>query len=62
MAASPPVALVLHGSGSTAEFALRALGPGLRTAGYAPVALDLRTGDVAKWRPPWTRPSAPRCG
>jgi hypothetical protein len=47
MAASPPVALVLHGSGSTAEFALRALGPGLREAGYSPVGLDLRTGDVA---------------
>jgi predicted alpha/beta hydrolase family esterase len=48
MAASAPVALVLHGSGSTAEFALRALGPGLRAAGYSPVGLDLRTGDVAE--------------
>jgi hypothetical protein len=59
MAASKPVALVLHGSGSTAPFALRALGPGLRAAGYRPEGLDLRTGDVevveaaleAAWRP-----------
>ena len=48
MAEPERLAVVLHGSGSTAEFALRALGPGLRESGYAPVGLDLRTGDVAE--------------
>ena len=48
MAEPERLALVLHGSGSTAEFALRALGPALREAGYAPVGLDLRTGEVSE--------------
>lgn len=40
-------AVLLHGSGSTGDFADRALGPALRAAGWAVRALEDRTGDVA---------------
>jgi pimeloyl-ACP methyl ester carboxylesterase len=43
---SPGTALLLHGSGSTGEFAERALGPALRAEGWAVRALEDRSGDV----------------
>ncbi|HEU4674560.1 MAG TPA: hypothetical protein VFS29_01115 [Motilibacteraceae bacterium] len=44
---SPGTALLLHGSGSTGEFAERALGAALRAEGWQVRALEDRTGDVA---------------
>lgn len=43
---SPGTALLLHGSGSTGDFARRALGPALRAQGWAVHALEDRSGDV----------------
>lgn len=45
-----PLAVVLHGVGSTGEFAARCLAPSLRRLGYAVVAPDLR-GHGADARP-----------
>ncbi|MGN6333683.1 MAG: alpha/beta fold hydrolase [Motilibacteraceae bacterium] len=43
---SPGTAMLLHGSGSTGEFAERALGPALRAEGWEVRALEDRSGDV----------------